>query len=138
MDGPHSRLQDFSSSRWARPIYSIFCRVKWPGPSSRRAVRVNGSEQLQKTVASEKVKKWHFSFGSSMYDYVLVLATDKRCHLAISRNAVRLHHHHLHNGEIQTKGKDTHGRGVHTVVARRKIEGYTQRWKSFPFSFYNL
>ena len=46
-DGPHSRLLDFLSSRWAWPIYSIFCRVNGPGPSSRLAVRVNGSEHIQ-------------------------------------------------------------------------------------------
>ena len=28
-----------------------------------------------------------------MYDYVLVLATDRRGRLAVARNAVRLHHH---------------------------------------------
>ncbi len=29
-----------------------------------------------------------------MYNFVLVLATDSRCHLAAARNAIRLHHHH--------------------------------------------
>ena len=29
------------------------------------------------------------------YDFVLVLATDSRCHLAVARNAIRIHHHHV-------------------------------------------
>lgn len=44
---------------------------------------------------SEKVKQWNFSLGSSMYDFVLILATDEGFHLAIASNAVKLHHHHI-------------------------------------------
>ena len=42
-----------------------------------------------------KVKQWDFSLGSSIYDFVLILATDEGFHLAIASNAVKLHHHHI-------------------------------------------
>ena len=31
--------------------------------------------------------------------YVLILTTVRRCHLALARNAVRLHHHPMHEGQ---------------------------------------
>ena len=46
-----------------------------------------------------KVEKWDFALGSSMYDYTIVEVTDRRCHLAAARNAIRLHHHHHINDE---------------------------------------
>ncbi len=38
IDGRYFRLPNLSSSRWAQPIYSIFCRVYGRGPLSRWAV----------------------------------------------------------------------------------------------------
>lgn len=32
--------------------------------------------------------------GTSMFDFVLVLATNSRCHLEVTKNAIRLHHHY--------------------------------------------
>lgn len=49
---------------------------------------------LKKKTESEEVRWWDFSLGTSMFDFVLVIAKDSRCHLAVARNAIRLHHHH--------------------------------------------
>ena len=53
------------------------------------------------------------SLGTSVYDFVLVLATDSKCHLAVARNAIRLHHH-PNPVLVQNKPADHSTEGIST------------------------
>lgn len=57
-----SRLLDSSSSKGARPIYLIGFQVNGPGPSSRWAVRVNGTTVQNigkiRVALPKKTRKW--------------------------------------------------------------------------------
>ena len=72
---------------------------------------------------SKEVKSLDFSVVTSMFDLVLVLTTDSRCHLAVARNAVRLHHHQYQNEKKNRAGGEVGGNHsfVHELERNKSV-----------------